>query len=339
MQYTTLGHSGIKISKLCLGGMSFGEASPDFHQWTIGPDDTRAVIKRALDLGVNFIDTANCYSFGTSEEYIGAALRDLGVAREDIVLASKVYLNEGKLSAAAIEREIEGSLKRLGTDYLDLYIIHRFDYDTPIEETMEALDKLVRAGKVRALGASAMYAYQLHNMQVAAAANGWTKFTSMQCHYNLLYREDEREMIPVCRQYDMAITPYSPMASGHLTRPTWESSSVRGTTDTTMVNKYDHDRAIDMPVIERVAKVAADHEVPMAEIALAWHWARGVEAPIVGCSKPERVDAAVKALDVQLSADEIDFLEELYQPHALVGPVARPGDKPLAGTTKVKLTR
>ena len=339
MQYTTLGHSGIKISKLCLGGMSFGEASADFHQWTIGPDDTRAVIKRALDLGVNFIDTANCYSFGTSEEYIGRALRDLGVAREDVVLASKVHFNEGGLSAKAIEREIEGSLKRLGTDYLDLYIIHRFDYDTPIEETMEALDRLVRAGKVRALGASAMYAYQLHNMQVAAEANGWTKFTSMQCHYNLLYREDEREMIPVCRQYDMAITPYSPMASGHLTRPTWESSSKRGTTDTTMVNKYDHDRTIDMPVIERVAKVADDHGVPMAQVALAWHWARGVESPIVGCSKPERVDDAVAALDLELSPAEVDFLEELYQPHNLVGPKGRPGDKPLAGTTKVKLTR
>ena len=339
MQYTTLGHSGIKISKLCLGGMSFGEASPDFHQWTIGPEDTRAVIKRALDQGINFIDTANCYSFGTSEEYIGAALRDLGVAREDVVLASKVHFNEGGLSAAAIEREIEGSLKRLGTDYLDLYIIHRFDYDTPIEETMEALDRLVRAGKVRALGASAMYAYQLHNMQVAADANGWTKFTSMQCHYNLLYREDEREMIPVCRQYDMAITPYSPMASGHLTRPTWESSSKRGTTDTTMVNKYDHDRTIDMPVIERVAKVADDHGVPMAQVALAWHWARGVESPIVGCSKPERVDDAVAALDLELSPAEVDFLEELYQPHNLVGPKGRPGDKPLAGTTKVKLTR
>ena len=339
MQYTTLGHSGIKISKLCLGGMSFGEASPDFHQWTIGPEDTRAVIKRALDQGINFIDTANCYSFGTSEEYIGRALRDLGVAREDVVVASKVHFNEGGLSAKAIEREIEGSLKRLGTDYLDLYIIHRFDYDTPIEETMEALDRLVRAGKVRALGASAMYAYQLHNMQVAADANGWTKFTSMQCHYNLLYREDEREMIPVCRQYDMAITPYSPMASGHLTRPTWESSSKRGTTDTTMVNKYDHDRTIDMPVIERVAKVADDHGVPMAQVALAWHWARGVESPIVGCSKPERVDDAAAALDLELSPAEVDFLEELYQPHNLVGPKGRPGDKPLAGTTKVKLTR
>ncbi len=339
MQYTTLGHSGIKVSKLCLGGMSFGEASPDFHQWTIGPEDTRAVIKRALEAGINFIDTANCYAFGTSEEYIGAALRDLSVAREDVVIASKVHFNEGGLSAAAIEREIEDSLKRLGTDYLDLYIIHRFDYDTPIEETMEALDKLVHAGKVRALGASAMYAYQLHNMQIAAEANGWTKFTTMQCHYNLLYREDEREMIPVCRQYNMAITPYSPMASGHLCRPTWESPSVRGTTDTTMVNKYDRDREIDMPVIERVAQIASNHGVPMAQVALAWHWARGIEAPIVGCSKPERVDDAVAALDLKLSTEEVEFLEELYQPHNLVGPKGRPGEKALAGTTKVKLTR
>ncbi|WP_321974182.1 aldo/keto reductase [Paratractidigestivibacter sp.] len=339
MQYTTLGHSGIEVSKLCLGGMSFGEASPDFHQWTIDADGTREVIRRALDSGINFIDTANCYSFGTSEEYIGRALRELGIAREDVVLASKVYFNEGALSAAAIEREIEGTLKRLGTDYLDLYIIHRFDYDTPMEETMEALDRLVRAGKVRALGASAMYAYQLHNLQVIAEQNGWTKFTSMQCHYNLLYREDEREMIPVCRQYNMALTPYSPMASGHLCRPTWESSSVRGTTDTTMQNKYDRDRAIDLPVVERVAKVAADHGVPMAQVALAWHWARGVEAPIVGCSKPERVDDAVAALDVELTAEEVDFLEELYQPHNLVGPKGRPGEKALAGTTNVKLTR
>lgn len=339
MQYATLGHSDIKISKLCLGGMSFGEASPDYHQWTIGAGGTRAVIKSAIDAGINFIDTANCYGFGTSEEYIGAALRELGIAREDVVLASKVHFNEGGLSAAAIKHEIEGSLKRLDTDYLDLYIIHRFDYDVPMEQTMEALDSLVREGKVRALGASAMYAYQLHNMQVIAEQNGWTKFTSMQCHYNLLYREDEREMIPVCRQYGMAITPYSPMASGHLCRPTWESTSTRGTTDKTMVSKYDHDRAIDMPIIERVAKVAADHGVPMSQVALAWHWARGVEAPIVGCSKPERVDEAVAALDLTLSPAEVDFLEELYQPHALVGPKGRPGEKAIAGATKAKTTR
>ena len=333
MQYTTLGHSGIRVSKLCLGGMSFGKPSPDFHQWTIGPDDTRAVIKRALDLGINFIDPANTYSFGTSEEYIGAALRDLGVARDQVVLASKVYFNEGKLSRAAIMREIDGTLARLGTDYLDLYIIHRFDYDTPIEETMEALDGLVRAGKVRALGASEMYAYQLHNMQVAAERNGWTKFTSMQCHYNLLYREDEREMIPVCRQFDMALTPYSPMASGHLCRPTWDSDSKRSTTDDTMRNKYDAARDNDMQIVGRVAEVAERHGVPMAQIALAWHWARGVESPIVGCSRPERVDDAVAALDVELSADEVAYLEEPYTAHELVGPAARPGEKPLAGTT------
>ncbi len=339
MRYTTLGHSDIKISQICLGGMSFGKPSPDFHEWTIGPEATRAVIERALDLGINFIDTANCYSFGTSEQYIGAALRDLGVAREDVVLASKVHFNEGGLSATAIKREIEGTLKRLGTDYLDLYIIHRFDYDVPMEETMEALDGLVREGKVRALGASAMYAYQLHNLQDIALANGWTPFSSMQCHYNLLYREDEREMIPVCRQFGMAITPYSPLASGHLCRPTWESKSMRGTTDKTMGGKYDQDRAIDMPIVERVAEVASKHGAPMSQVALAWHWARGIEAPIVGCSSPERVDEAVSALDLELSKDEVAFLEEPYQPHALVGPKARPGEPPLAGTTNVKLKR
>ena len=332
MEYTRLGHSGIEVSRICLGGMSFGAASPDFHQWTIGADDTRAVIERALDLGVNFIDTANCYSFGTSEEYIGAALRDLGVARDRVVLASKVYFNDGRLSREAINREIDGTLSRLGTDYLDLYIIHRFDYGTPVEETMEALDSLVRAGKVRALGASEMYAYQLHNMQVAAERNGWTTFTSMQCHYNLLYREDEREIIPVCRQYDMALTPYSPMASGHLCRPTWDSDSRRSATDATMRNKYDAARDNDMEVVGRVAEVAERHGVPMARIALAWHWARGVEAPIVGCSSPERVDDAVAALPIELTDEEVAYLEEPYRAHELVGPLGRPGEKALAGT-------
>lgn len=333
MRYATLGYSGIEVSRICLGGMSFGEPSADFHQWTIGPEGTREVIARALDSGINFIDTANCYAHGTSEEFIGRALRDLGVPRDRVVLASKVYFNEGRLSRAAIEREIDGTLARLGTDYLDLYIIHRFDYDTPVEETMEALDALVRAGKVRALGASEMYAYQLHTMQEAARRNGWTPFTSMQCHYNLLYREDEREMIPVCRQFDMALTPYSPLASGHLCRPTWDSDSVRSTTDATMRNKYDAARDNDMLVVGRVAEVAGRHGVPMAQVALAWHWARGVEAPIVGCSRPERVDEAVAALDVELSADEVAYLEEPYTAHELVGPLGRPGEKPLAGTT------
>ncbi len=329
----TLGRSDVTIPRLCIGGMSFGDSTAGFHEWTIGPEETKDVIKRALDLGINFIDTANCYAHGSSEEYIGRALRELGVPRDQVVLASKVYFNEGQLSAEAINREIEGSLERMGTDYLDLYIIHRFDYDTPIEETMEALDGLVRAGKVRALGASAMYGYQLHNMQVAAEKNGWTPFSSMQCHYNLLYREDEREMIPVCRQYGMAITPYSPLASGHLTRPTWESASKRASTDTVMRNKYDADRERDMPIVTRVAELAERYGVTMTQIALAWHWARGVEAPLVGCSKPERVDQAVAAFEVTLTPEDVAYLEEPYVAHELVGPAARPGDKPLAGTT------
>ncbi|SPF68889.1 Aldo-keto reductase signature [Propionibacterium ruminifibrarum] len=334
MEYTKLGTTDITIPRLCIGGMSFGRVFPDFHQWVIDQPATQAVIARALELGVNFIDTANTYAHGTSEEFIGQSLKNLGVRREDVVLASKVYFNEGHLSREAIEREITGTLERLGTDYLDLYIIHRFDYDTPIEETMEALDGLVRAGRVRALGASAMYAYQLHNMQVVADQNGWTRFSSMQNHYNLLYREDERELIPVCRQYGMSLTPYSPLASGHLTRPTWDSDSVRSTTDTTMRSKYDRDRETDMPIVTRVAELAERHQVPMSDIALAWHWARGVAAPLVGCSKPSRVDDAVRALDVELTADEVTYLEEPYQPHELVGPLARPGERTLAGATQ-----
>ena len=319
MEYARLGHSGIEVSKVCVGGMSFGKVFPDFHQWVIGPDETRDVIVRALDLGVNFIDTANTYAHGTSEEYIGSALKDLDVRREDVVLASKVYFNEGHLSASAIKREIEGSLKRLQTDYLDLYIIHRFDYDTPMEETMEALDGLVKAGKVRSLGASAMYGYQFHNLQQLAKDRGWTQFTSMQNHYNLLYREDERELIPVARQYDVALTPYSPLASGHLTRPSWDSDSVRATTDGTYRAKYDHAKDNDLSIVERVAEVAARHGVPMAHVALAWLWAKGCASVLVGCSKPGRVDDAVAALDCKLTDDEVVYLEEPYAPHTIVG--------------------
>ena len=332
MRYATLGRSGIEVSRICLGGMSFGAQVPGGHRWTIGADETRAVVARALELGVNFIDTANCYAQGTSEEFIGRALRDLGVRREDVVLASKVYFNEGRLSASAVTREVDGTLRRLGTDYLDLYVMHRFDYGTPVEETLAALDALVRAGKVRALGASEMYAYQLHDMQVVAEREGLSPISSMQCHYNLLYREDEREMIPVCRSYGMALTPYSPMASGHLARPTWESGSVRGATDDTVRDKYDAARDQDMPIVARVAEVAAAHGIPMGRVALAWHWARGVESPIVGCSRPERADDAVAALELELSDEEVTYLEEPYAAHELVGPVGRPGERALAGT-------
>lgn len=334
MQYTTLGNSGIEVSKLCLGGMSFGKASADFHQWTLDPEHTQAVIARAFEQGITFIDTANTYSFGTSEQYIGRALHNLGIARDQVVLASKVYFNEGHLSAAAIKREIEGTLTRLGTDYLDLYIMHRFDYDTPIEETMSALNDLVVEGKVRALGASEMYAYQFYDLQLTAQQHGWTTLSSLQCHYNLLYREDERELLPLARRWNVLPTPYSPLASGHLARASWDTDSTRSRTDATMRSKYDHERALDQPIIERVAEVADEHGVPMASIALAWHWTHGVSAPIVGCSSPERVDQAVEALDVQLSEQEVQYLEELYRAHELVGPMARPGEQALAGTWK-----
>lgn len=333
MEYAKLGHSSIEVSRICLGGMSFGEPSPAFHQWTLPEDETCAVIKHAIEVGINFIDTANTYGFGTSEEYIGRALKKLGVPRDEVVLASKVFFNEGRLSREAILCEIDGTLERLGTDYLDLYIIHRFDYGTPIEETMEALDSLVRAGKVRALGASEMYAYQLHNMQVVAERNGWTQFTSLQPHHNLLYRENEREMFPVCRQFDMAITPYSPLASGHLCRREWTWDSKRSETDDVVRSKYDLARDQDLPIVERVAEVAERRGVPMARIALAWLLCRGIEAPLVGCSKPSRVDEAAAALEVKLTDDEMAFLEEPYTAHELVGPIGRPGEKPLAGTT------
>ncbi|WP_347347629.1 aldo/keto reductase [Nigerium sp.] len=333
MDHTPLGQTDVAVPPLCIGGMSFGEVFADTHQWTADQPTTQQIIARALELGVNFIDTANVYAHGTSEQFIGASLKNLGVPREDVVLASKVFFNEGRLSRAAIEREIVGTLERLGTDYLDLYIIHRFDYDTPLEETMEALDSLVRDGRVRALGASAMYGYQLHTLQTVADAHGWTRFASMQNHYNLLYREDERELIPVCRQFGMSLTPYSPPASGHLTRPTWDSDSVRSTTDDVMRSKYDRDQEMDMPIVERLAEVADRLDVPMSDVALAWHWAKGVTAPIVGCSRPSRVDDAVRALDVTLTPEDIAYLEEPYLAHELVGPLARPGDKELAGTT------
>ena len=212
MEYGKLGNTDIEVSKLCVGCMSFGKAGT-MHDWTLDEAESENVIKHALDLGYNFFDTANGYSAGTSEEYLGKALKK-NVARNQVVIASKVYFNEGRLSRQAIMREIDGTLSRLGTDYLDLYIIHRFDYDTPIEETMEALYDLVKAGKVRALGASAMYGYQFYNMQLAARDNGWTPFSAMENHYNLLYREDERELLPICKQMKVSLMPYSPLAAG-----------------------------------------------------------------------------------------------------------------------------
>jgi aryl-alcohol dehydrogenase-like predicted oxidoreductase len=318
MEYAKLGNSAIQVSRLCVGCMSFGDTASNFHAWTLNAEDSAAIIKHALDLGINFFDTANVYSAGTSEEYLGRALKNM-IARDKVVIATKVYFNEGKLSRHAILREIDGSLKRLGTDYIDLYIIHRFDYDTPIEETMEALDSLVKAGKVRALGASAMYGYQFYNMQLAAERNGWTKFVSMQNHYNLLYREDERELIPICKQQHVALTPYSPLAAGRLSRLEWKADTKRSQTDKTAMSKYDSTQERDYGIVLRVNELAQKYGATMTQISLAWQFAKGVTAPIVGATKAKYFDDAVGAFNVKLTGEDIAYLEELYLPHKIVG--------------------
>ena len=238
MEYATIGNTDIQVSKLCLGCMSFGYGST--HSWALDEQASDRIIHHALDVGINFFDTAN------------------------------VYFNPGRLSKEAINREIDGTLKRLGTDYLDLYIIHRFDYDTPIEEAMGALNDLVKAGKVRALGASAMYGYQFYNMQQVAKDHGWTPFSVMENHYNLLYREDEHELIPICKQFNVSLMPYSSLASGHLTRPTWNSDSKRSHDDPAARGKYDHMEETDLPIVKRVAELADRYQVKMADVALAW---------------------------------------------------------------------
>ncbi len=318
MDYIKLGNSDIEVSRFCLGCMTFGDPASKMHDWTLNPDQSETIIKHALDLGINFIDTANTYSSGTSEEYVGRALKR-NIARDKVILATKVYFNEGHLSKEAIAREIDGSLKRLATDYVDLYIIHRFDYSTPIEETMAALDQLVKVGKVRALGASAMYGYQFYNMQLAAKQNGWTPFVSMQNHYNLLYREDERELIPVCKQFNVALTPYSPLAAGRLSRLEWQTDTLRSQTDKTAIAKYDSTQPIDMTIVKRVNEIAKKYAVTMTQIALAWQFAKGVASPIIGATKAQYLDDAVGALQVCLTQDDIAYLEELYTPHRIVG--------------------
>ena len=304
--------------------MSFGKAGT-MHDWTLDEAESENVIKHALDLGYNFFDTANGYSAGTSEEYLGKALKK-NVARDQVVIASKVYFNEGRLSRQAIMRKIDGTLSRLGTDYLDLYIIHRFDYDTPIEETMEALHDLVKAGKVRALGAFAMYGYQFYNMQLAARDNGWTPFSTMENHYNLLYREDERELIPICKQMKVSLMPYSPLAAGHLARPQWKSESLRGTTDRVAMGKYDKTEAEDMQIVKRVAELAEKYNCKMSQIAIAWQWAKGILSPIIGATKAQYLDNSVGAFDIKLTAEDLAYLEEPYVPHEIVGAI----DKNLA---------
>lgn len=318
MEYTKLGNSDINISRLCVGCMSFGDPASKMHAWTLNPQESEDIIKHALNLEINFFDTANCYSAGTSEEYLGRAIKN-NIGRDKVVLATKVYFNDGKLSKEAIQREVEGSLKRLGTDYIDLLIIHRFDNSTPIEETMEALHKVVVSGKVRAIGASAMYGYQFMNMQHTAERNNWTKFVSMQNHYNLLYREDERELIPICNEQNVSRTPYSPLAAGRLSRSTWSGDTLRSRTDTTAKGKYDKTQETDMEIVKRVSEIAQNKGVTMSQIALAWQLEKGVAAPIIGATKEKYIDDAVGSFQVKLTQQEMEYLQEPYVPHNIVG--------------------
>ena len=318
MQYIRLGNSDLTVSRLCLGCMSFGDPASKMHAWTLDPERSEAIIRHALGLGINFFDTANTYSAGTSEEYLGRALKK-NVARDKVIIVSKVYFNEGHLKKEAIAREIEGTLRRLGTDYLDLYIIHRFDASTPIEETMEALDRLVRAGKVRALGASAMYGYQFYNMQLAARDNGLTPFISMQNHYNPLYREDERELIPICRQMNVALTPYSPLAAGRCARPDWAADTMRSHTDRVAHGKYDGTEATDRKIASSIAEIAEKYGASMTQVTLAWHFKKGIASPVIGATKEKYLDDAAGAFDLQLTDEDVAAIDAHYLPHVVMG--------------------
>jgi aryl-alcohol dehydrogenase (NADP+) len=320
MNYVNLGNTGLKVSRLCLGTMTYG--SKKWREWVLEEEESRPFIRKALEVGVNFFDTADMYSVGASEEILGRALRDFGPGRDRVVIATKVFNamgddpNQRGLSRKHIRHALEDSLRRLGTDYVDLYQIHRFDPQTPIDETMEALNDLVRAGKVLHLGASSMAAWQFAKMMNAADARGWTPFVTMQNHYNLLYREEEREMFPLCADRSVGVIPWSPLARGVLAR-SLKASTERARTDAYAKHLYGAELSPpDAAVHAAVQKVAAARGVPAAQVALAWVCQRpGVVAPIVGASKMGQIDDAVAALALNLSADEMKALEEPYVPH------------------------
>src|SRR5215469_15987220 len=322
MEYVKLGSSGLDVSPVCLGCMSFGEPGRGYPAWTLPEADARPLIRQALEAGVNFLDTANGYSDGSSEEIVGRAVREFG-NRDDLVIATKVYHpmrpgpNARGLSRKAIMTEVDASLARLGTDYIDLYQIHRFDDTVPLEETLEALHDVVKSGKVRYIGASSMYAWQFAKALYLQRQHGWARFVSMQDHYNLLNREEEREMLPLCVDQGIGVIPWSPLARGRLARP-WDEVTERSQRDAFGSTLYDE--ATDRVIVDRVAEVAAERGVPMAQIATAWMLSRpAVTAPIIGATKPHHIDDAVAAVDLALGEDEITRLEAPYRPHAVAG--------------------
>ncbi|MCH1640744.1 aldo/keto reductase [Paenibacillus timonensis] len=324
MEYVKLGRTGLEVSRICLGCMSYGEPDRGAHPWSLNEDESRPFIRKALELGINFIDTANVYSDGTSEEIVGRALKAFA-NRDEIVIATKVHgrmrpgPNGGGLSRKAILTEIDHSLKRLGTDYVDLYQIHRWDPTTSIEETMEALHDVVKAGKARYIGASSMYAWQFLKALHTAERHGWTRFVSMQNYLNLLYREEEREMLPLCEAENIGVIPWSPLARGRLTRD-WDEQSERSQSDLFGQRLYATTAEADRKVVERVAEVAAHRGVPRAQVALAWVLQKSpVTAPIVGTTKPHHLEDAVAAVSLRLTPEEIARLEEPYVPHPVLG--------------------
>jgi aryl-alcohol dehydrogenase-like predicted oxidoreductase len=325
VKYTKLGNTGLDVSRICLGCMGFGDATRWIHTWVLNEANSRPIIQKALELGINFFDTANVYSTGASEEILGRALKDFA-KRDEVVIATKVRgkMHDGPngegLSRKAILSEIDQSLKRLGTDYVDLYQIHRWDYQTPVEETMEALHDVVRAGKARYIGASAMFAWQFQKALHVAERHGWTRFVSMQDHLNLIYREEEREMLPLCREEKIGVIPYSPLASGRLMRDGSSESTLRAETDQIAKSKYDATAETDRRVVERVAEIAEKYGVPRVHVALAWLLQKQpVTAPIVGATKITHLEEAVGALSVKLSQEEVAYLEAPYVPHCIVG--------------------
>jgi aryl-alcohol dehydrogenase-like predicted oxidoreductase len=324
MEYTKLGRTGLDVSRICLGCMSYGGGNQGNHAWSLGEEDSRPFIQRALEGGINFFDTANRYSLGNSEEILGRAIKDFA-RRDEVVIATKVYgrmrpgANGAGLSRKAILAEIDSSLRRLGMDYVDLYQIHRFDHDTPIEETLEALHDVVKSGKARYIGASSMHAWQFARALGIAEKHGWTRFVSMQNLVNLLYREEEREMLPLCHAEGIGVIPWSPQARGKLSRD-WDYTSVRTETDEAMTRLFAKTQEADKKVVDRVAEIARARGTPRAQIALAWLLSKPViTAPIVGATKLHHLDDALAAVDLRLSADEIAALEEPYTPHAVVG--------------------
>ena len=325
MKYVTLGRTGLRVSPVCLGCMTYGTPDRGSHPWTLDEERSRPLIRQAIEAGINFFDTANTYSDGTSEEIVGRALREYA-KRDEVVIATKVFFpmrkgpNIGGLSRKAIFTEIDASLRRLGTDHVDLYQIHRWDYRTPIEETLEALHDVVKAGKARYIGASSMFAWQFAKALATSERHGWTRFSTMQNHLNLINREEEREMLPLCADAGIGVIPWSPLARGRLTRD-WDETSARSETDEFGRTLYlAHTAEADRRVVDAVGRVAAERGVPRAQVALAWVMrSRAVTAPIVGASKPAHLDDAIAALSLQLTSEEIGTLETPYVPHAVSG--------------------